>query len=84
LLAFSLLFPLLVALLLFLLLDTAPSAVFEFFLIHLVLVIYGAFVWGGLVGLWPLVRYCIRRMDIRRRGYCGRDVWRRCCRRRDG
>ena len=38
-LAFSLLLPLLIALLLFLLLGTAPSAVVEFFLIHLTLVI---------------------------------------------
>jgi hypothetical protein len=59
----TLLLPLLIALLLFLLLGTAPSAVVEFFLIHLTLVIYGALVWGGLVSLWPLVG-CIRRMDI--------------------
>ena len=68
----SLLLPLLIALLLFLLLGTAPSAVVEFFLIHLTLVIYGAHVWGGLVSLWPLVA-CRRRRDIRRRVYCWRD-----------
>jgi hypothetical protein len=68
----TLLLPLLIALLLFLLLGTAPSAVVEFFLIHLTLVIYGALVWGGLVSLWPLVG-CRRRMDIRRRVYGWRD-----------
>jgi hypothetical protein len=71
-LAFTLLLPLLIALLVFLLLGTAPSAVVEFFLIHLTLVIYGALVWGGLVSLWPLVG-CRRRMDIRRRVYGWRD-----------
>jgi hypothetical protein len=45
----SLLLPLLIASLLFLLLGTAPLPVIALFLIHLALVICGALVWGGLV-----------------------------------
>jgi hypothetical protein len=66
-LAFSLLLPLLIALLLFLLLGTAPSAVFEFFLIHLTLV------WRGLVDVWSSVAGCRGRIDRGRRGHCRRD-----------
>jgi hypothetical protein len=52
-LAGALLLPLLRALLLCLLLGTAPLPVVALFLIHLALVIYGVLVWGGLVGVWP-------------------------------
>jgi hypothetical protein len=45
----SLLLPLLIAPLLFLLLGTAPLPVVALFLIYLALVIYGALVWGGFV-----------------------------------
>src|SRR6266571_3169957 len=58
----SLLLPLLIAPLLFLLLGTAPSPVVAFFLIHLPLV------GGGLVDLWPADA------RSRGRGYIGRGL----------
>jgi len=63
-LAFSLLLPLLISPLLFLLLDTPLSPVPLLFLIHLVLVR------GGLIDVWRPVSRSIGRVCIRRRLHC--------------
>src|SRR5215831_19850416 len=64
----SFLLPLLIALLLCLLLGTAPSPVVTLFLVHLPLV------GGGLVGVCPAGASSIGRMSIRQRCHCRRAV----------